>query len=80
LWGGPTPIPTSFGSKLASFSPASGYPSLDLYRYVYLIRAVQDCLHPFDHRAFEPGLYAHRLLYIALADYLMVADENHVWC
>jgi hypothetical protein len=35
---------------LPSFSPTPGYPSLDLYRYVYLICAVQDYLHPFDHR------------------------------
>jgi hypothetical protein len=39
-------LPLNVG--LTSFSPASGYPRLDLY----LARAVQDCLHPFDHRSF----------------------------
>jgi hypothetical protein len=33
--------------RLTFFYPTSGYPSLDLYRYVYLVRAVQNCLHPF---------------------------------
>src|SRR5918993_2193693 len=34
-------------SSLTLVSPTSGYPSLDLYRFVYLVRAVQNCLHPF---------------------------------
>src|SRR5215212_214602 len=34
-------------SSLTLVSPTSGYPSLDLYRYVYLVRAFQNCLHPF---------------------------------
>jgi hypothetical protein len=65
----------SLNIGLPSFSPTSGYPSLDLYRYAYLIRAVQNCLHPFDHRLLQPGLCGRRLLCVALDDRLVVADE-----
>src|SRR5215217_2672198 len=61
---------------LTSFSPTRRYPSLDLYRYVYLIRAVQDCFHPFDHRLLQPGLYVCRLLDVALDDHLVVAGYD----
>ena len=61
--------------KLTSFSPTRGYPGLNLHRYVYLIRAVQNCVHPFDHRLLQPGLCIHRLLYVALDYYLVVANE-----
>ena len=60
---------------LPSFSPTSGYPGLDLYRYAYLIRAVQNCLHPFDHRILQPGLCGRCLLCVALDDRLVVADK-----
>ena len=60
----------------ASFSPTCGYPSLYLYRCVYLVRVVQDYIHPFDHRLLQPGLYVRRLLYIALDHHPVVADEN----
>src|SRR5215217_7230664 len=60
---------------LTSFSPTRRYPSLDLYRYVYLIRAVQNGIHPFDHRLLQPVLHVHRLLCITLDDHLVVADE-----
>jgi hypothetical protein len=60
----------------ASFSLTCGYPSLYLYRCVYLVRVVQDYIHPFDHRLLQPGLYVRRLLYIAFDHHLVVADEN----
>src|SRR5215217_3141445 len=43
--------------RLTSFSPTSVYPSLNLHRYVYLVRAVQNGVHAFDHRLLQPGLY-----------------------
>jgi hypothetical protein len=43
-------------TELTSFSPTSGYPGLDLYRYLYLVCAVQDYVHSFDHRLLQPGL------------------------
>ncbi len=76
MWGGPTPIPSSFGSKLVSFFLTSGLPSLDFYRYVYLTRAVQNYVHSFDHRSFQPNLYIRRLLCFALDDHLVVAGED----
>jgi hypothetical protein len=72
----PTPIPTPFGGRLASFIPTSDCPSLYLYRCVYLVRVVQDYIHPFDHRLLQPGLYVRRLLYIALDHHLVVAHED----
>jgi hypothetical protein len=62
--------------RLTSFSPTSGYPSLDLYRYVYFVRAAQNCLHPFDHRPLQPDLCISRLLYITLEDHFVVAHED----
>ncbi len=62
--------------RLTSFSPTSGYPSLDLYRYVYLVRAVQNCLHPFDHRLLQPSLCVRCLLCVALNDYLVVCHKD----
>jgi hypothetical protein len=61
---------------LTSVSPTSGYPTIDLYRYVHFIHAVHDGIHPFDHRLLQPGLCVHRAFCIALDDYLVVADEN----
>ena len=61
---------------LTSISPTSGYPGLDLYGYVYLVRTVQNCLYPFGHRLLQPGLYVRRLLCITLDDHLVVADED----
>jgi hypothetical protein len=63
------------GLRLPSFSPDSGYPNLDLYRYVYLIRAFQDCFHPFDHGLLQPGLCVRRLLCITLDNHFVVANE-----
>jgi hypothetical protein len=57
LWGVPTPIPTPFGGRLASFTPTTGYPSVDHYQNGCIARAVQNGLHPFDHRLLQPGLY-----------------------
>src|ERR671916_3167117 len=54
---------------LTSFSPTSGYPSLDLDRHVYLVRAVHDGVHAFDHHLLQPGLRLHRLLCLALDDH-----------
>jgi hypothetical protein len=34
---------------LTSFSPTSGYPGLDLYLYVYLVRAVQNGVPCLEH-------------------------------
>src|SRR5215216_1219609 len=68
--------PTPFGGRLASFFPTSGYPSLDLYRYVYLVRAVQNCLHPFDHRLLQPSLCVCGLLCVALDNHLVVTDKD----
>jgi hypothetical protein len=62
--------------RLISFSPRSRYPSLDLYRYVHLIHAIQYCLHPFDHRSLQPDLCLRRLFCVALDDHLVVADED----
>src|SRR5918995_2104526 len=62
--------------SLASFSPTPGYPSLDLHRYGYLSRAVQDYVHPFDHRLLQPDLCGGCLLCVALNDHLVMADED----
>jgi Domain of unknown function (DUF2382) len=72
----PTPIPTPFGGRLASFTPTSDYPSFDLYRYVYLVRAIHDGVHPLNHRLLQPGLYIRRLFCVTLDDHLVVADEH----
>src|SRR5215207_11496396 len=64
------------GIGLTSFSPTSGYPSLDLYRHVYFIHTPQNRLHPFNHRILQPGSYVRRLLCVALDDYLVMAHEN----
>jgi hypothetical protein len=61
---------------LISFSPTSGYPGFDLYRCVYLVCVVQDCLHPFDHCILQPRLYGRRLPSVALDNDLVVADEH----
>jgi hypothetical protein len=71
----PTPIPTPFGGRLAYFTPTSDYPSFDLYRYVYLVRAIHDGVHPLNHRLLQPGLYVRHLFCAALDDYLVMADE-----
>jgi hypothetical protein len=52
LWGVPTPIPTPFGGRLASFTPTSGYPSVDFYQNGCIARAVHNGVHAFDHRPF----------------------------
>jgi hypothetical protein len=62
--------------RLNSISPPSGYPSLNLYWYVYLTCAVRDGIHLFDHRLLQPSLYAGRLLCAALDDHLVAADED----
>jgi len=62
--------------RLISFSPTPGYPSLNLHRYVYLVRAVQNCLHPFYHRSLEPVLSLFNLVCVYFDDHLVVADEN----
>jgi len=62
--------------RLTSFSPTSGYPSLDLYRYVYLIRTVYDGIHSFDHRLLQPALGLFALVLVALEDYLVVTDKH----
>jgi hypothetical protein len=61
--------------RLTLFSPTSGYPSLHVYRYVYLVCAVQNCCYTFEHRSLQPRLYVRRLLCVALDDHLVVADE-----
>jgi hypothetical protein len=43
---------------------------------MYLVRAVQNRLHPFDHRLLQLSLRFYRLLDIALNDYLIVAGEH----
>src|ERR671921_2245955 len=60
---------------LTSFSPTSGYPSLDLYWHESLIPAVQNDVHPFDHRLLQPGLCGC-LACIGLDNHLVVADED----
>jgi hypothetical protein len=52
-----------------------GYPSLYLYQYVYLVQAMQDRLHPFDHCLLQPGLCLRRLVCITLDNHLVVADK-----
>ena len=61
--------------RLTSFSPTSGYPGLNLHRYVYLIRAVQNGVHAFDHRPFQPSLCVRCPFYLALDSHLVVADK-----
>jgi hypothetical protein len=61
--GAPTPIPTPFGGRLTSFSPTSGYSTLDLYWYVSLIHAVHNGVHTFDHRLLQPGPCVRRRWY-----------------
>jgi hypothetical protein len=61
--------------RLTSISPTSGYPGLDLYGYVYLVRTVQNCLYPFGHRLLQPGLCVRRLFCITLDDHLVVTNE-----
>jgi hypothetical protein len=61
---------------LTSFSPTSSYPGFDPYRYVYLVRAVQDCLHPFDHRLLQPALGLFALILAAMDDHLVVANKD----
>jgi hypothetical protein len=62
--------------KLTSFSPKSGYPNFDLYRYAYLTRAVHNGVHTLNHRLLQPNLCVRRLLCVALDDHFIVADEN----
>ena len=59
---------------LPSFSPTSSYSGFDLYRY--LVRAVCDGVHPFDHRLLQPDRYIFCLLCITLDDHFVVAHEN----
>jgi hypothetical protein len=66
-------LPSFLG--LPSFSPTPGYPSCDLDRHEWLAGAVQNCLHPFDHRLLQPGLCGRRLLRVALDNHLVVTDE-----
>jgi hypothetical protein len=75
LWDGPTPSPTSFGSKQVTFSPTSGYPSPDLYRCVYFVRAVNNGVHTFDHRLLQPALGLFASILVALDYYLVVTNE-----
>jgi hypothetical protein len=49
---------------------------VELYRYMYLVRAVQNYLHPFDHHLPQPSLCIGRLVYDAFHDYLVVAHED----
>ena len=53
-------------------SPTPGYPGLDLYRYVSLIRAVHNGVHAVDHRLLQPDLYVRCPFRFALNDYLIV--------
>jgi hypothetical protein len=57
-------------------SPSIGYPRLYFDRHVYITYAVQNGIHPFDHRLFQPSLCFFRLLYIAFNDYLIMANED----
>src|SRR5215208_1339992 len=43
---------------------------------MFLTCAVQNCVHPFNHRLLYPGLYIRCLLSVALDDYLVVAGED----
>jgi hypothetical protein len=67
-------LPVNIG--LTSVSPTSGYPTLDFYRYMYLVRAVHDGIHPFDHRLLQPALGLFASILVALDNYFVVADEN----
>jgi hypothetical protein len=60
---------------LAFISPTSGYPGLNLYRYVYFVRAVHNGVHPFDHRPFQPSLRVYCSFCVALDDHLIVTDK-----
>jgi len=61
--------------RLASFSPTSGYPPLDLDRQVYFPRVVHDGVHAFAHHDLQPSLRVLRLFCAALDDHLVVAEE-----
>jgi hypothetical protein len=76
LWGVPTPIPTPFGGRLASFTPTTGYPSVDLYQNGCIARAVHNGVHSFDHRLLQPRLCVRRLFCVALNNYLVVANKD----
>src|SRR5215213_8672315 len=69
-------LKTSYLSVRLTSSPTPGYPDLDLYRYVSLIRAVQNGVHAVDHRFLQPGHYVCRLLCFALDNHLIVANEH----
>lgn len=61
--------------RLTSLSPTSGYPTFDLYLYVSLDCAVQNCLQPSNHRLLQPSLCVCCLLCVALDANLVVVDE-----
>jgi hypothetical protein len=61
--------------RLTSFSPTSDYPSLDLYRHVYPVFAIQNSVHAFDHRPFQPSLCVRCPFCFALDDHLIVTDK-----
>jgi hypothetical protein len=61
---------------LPPFSPTSSYSGFDLYLYLYLVPAVRDGVHPFDHRLLQPDLYVLCLLCITLDYHLILAHEN----
>src|SRR5215203_4798523 len=67
--------PLYLGMGLTLLSPTAGFPSRDPDRYVYLIRVVQNLVHPFDHRLLQPSPCVRRLLCGALDDHLVVANE-----
>ena len=52
----------SLNIGLPSFSLTPSHPTLDLYYYASLIRAVQNCLHPFGDHLLQPDLCLRRLL------------------
>jgi hypothetical protein len=62
--------------RFTYFSPTSGYPSLNLNRYVSLVRAVHYSVHHFDHRSFQPSLCGCGLFCVALDEYLIVIVKN----
>src|SRR5215208_1763713 len=63
--------------SLPSPLPRSWLPATPPQKWhMCLADIVQDRIPPFDHRSFQPGLYAHRLLCDALDHYLIVANED----
>jgi hypothetical protein len=55
--------------------PKNWLPATLLDRHVCLSSAVQDGIHSFDHRPFQPSLHFRCLFCVALDDHLIVTGK-----